>query len=263
LPILQTKVDPRWWRKDLPVKDRFVVDNVSKRFGALNVLTDVNLNVSRGEILGIAGPNGAGKSTLLNVCTGLLRPDHGEITFAGRCLKRAPQHRLCHLGIARTFQIPQVFESLSVFENVETGVLFGKRKRPTDEIRRARVREILDLLGIADKKDACAASVDLLTRKMIMLGAALATSPQIIFMDEPFGGLNKREIDTYVALIDKIKIALALGFVIVEHKIRALSQLSDRILILNFGSVLCCDFPDQVLRDKRVIDVYLGGAVYA
>jgi len=244
--------------------DRFVVENVSKRYGALNVLSNVSLNVGAGEILGIAGPNGAGKSTLLNVCTGLTRPDRGTITYEGRCVKGWPQHKLCHLGITRTFQIPQVFESLTVFENIEIGALFRKRShRPTGPALRDQIDDILERLGISARRDDSAGSVDLLTRKMIMLGAALATSPQIIFMDEPFGGLNRQEIDSYVALIEKIRSSSSIGFVIVEHKVRALSQLSNRILILNFGAVLCCDFPETVLRDARVIDVYLGGSLNA
>lgn len=234
---------------------------VTKQFGALAVLNDVNFEVEPGEIFGIAGPNGAGKSTLLNACTGLIHPDKGQILFGGQRIERLPPHRLCRLGIARTYQIPQVFESLTVRENIETGAMFGHKTLKSTQ--QARVETILELLGLGNLRDANAGEVDLLTRKMVMLGAALATNPTLVFMDEPFGGLNSNEIDDYAELVLKIRQELGISFVIVEHKMRALTRLSNRLLILNFGSVLCLDTPKNVMANPRVIDVYLGATGHA
>jgi branched-chain amino acid transport system ATP-binding protein len=233
-----------------------VLEGVTKRFGSLTVLSDVTFDIRAGEILGIAGPNGAGKSTLLNVCTGLLRPDKGCIRFGNARTDRYPPHRLCHLGVARTFQIPQVFGSLTIAENIDTGGLFGAEQ--TRRTRRTSVEQILQQLGLADRRNALAGSVDLFTRKMVMLGAALATNPRLLFMDEPFGGLNADEIDAYADLVLTLRQDRDLSFVIVEHKIRALARLSSRLLILDFGSVLCLGAVQEVLADKQVIETYLG-----
>jgi branched-chain amino acid transport system ATP-binding protein len=237
------------------------LNGVCKKYGALNVLKDVSFTVQPGEIFGIAGPNGAGKSTLLNACTGLARPDQGQIHFQGQRSDRLPPHRLCHLGIARTYQIPQVFNSLSVRENIETGAMFGDNSLKSD--KRKRVDQLLELLQLHNVADSNSASVDLLARKMVMLGAALATQPTLVFMDEPFGGLNSEEIDRYAALVLSLRRELGVSFVIVEHKMRALTQMANRLLILNFGSVLCLDSPEQVMRDPQVIDIYLGATGHA
>lgn len=237
------------------------LNNVGKRFGALQVLKDVSFDIQPGEIFGIAGPNGAGKSTLLNACTGLIRPDSGEVRFAGQRSDRLPPHRLCRLGIARTYQIAQVFDSLSVRENIETGAMFGAARLKSE--RRAALDELLGLIGLTHCLDARASDATLLQRKMIMLGAALATAPTLVFMDEPFGGLNSEEIDRYADLLLKLRHELGVSFVIVEHKMRALARLSNRLLILNFGQVLCVDTPQRVLSDPQVIDIYLGATGHA
>ena len=234
------------------------LDGVVRTFGALRALDGVSFDVRRGEILGVAGPNGAGKTTLLNVCTGALAATAGSIAFEGRPLRGAPAHRCCRMGIARTFQIPRIFSSMTVRQNVEAGAEFG-RDPPEDAAgRAAAVSDILALVGLADSAAAPAAQADLMTRKRIMLAAALATGPQLLFLDEPLSGLNAEEVQDFVALFRKLRAALDLTMVVVEHKVKALAALSDRILILNFGAVLVIDAPDRVLRDPRVIEVYLG-----
>jgi len=234
---------------------------ITKNFGALRVLDDINVDIEPGEILGIAGPNGAGKSTLLNACTGLIRPDKGSIFFQDQRVERRAPHRLCHMGIARTFQIPQVFDSLTVSENIEAGGWFGTRDKI--EARRLRAGRILDVLGLAAHRNKPAGSVDLLTRKMTMLGAALSTAPSLVFMDEPFGGLSAVEIDAYAELVFGLRREFGVSFVIVEHKIRALARLSARLLILNFGTVLCLGAVQDVLNNREVIDIYLGASGHA
>ncbi len=238
------------------------LDGVTKRFGSLLVLDDVTMRVAPQEILGIAGPNGAGKSTLLNACTGMLQLSGGRIHLDDCRLDGVSPDRACRLGVGRTFQVPQVFSSLSVYENVETGAWFGQSKLSASE-RADLVEDVMKLAGLTEDVHAPAKAVDLLTRKKIMFAAALATRPRIVFMDEPFGGLNACEIDAYVDLVSRIRESLKLTFVIVEHKMRALSKLSDRLMILNFGSVLKIGTPKEVLDDEQVIEIYLGAPVSA
>lgn len=238
------------------------LQGVTKRFGSLLVLDDVTVEVASEEILGIAGPNGAGKSTLLNACTGMLKLCNGEIRLDARRLDGITPDRACRLGVARTFQIPQVFSSLSVYENVETGAWFGQSQLSPSQ-RGELIEDVMHRTGLTEDRHAPAKSVDLLTRKKIMLAAALATKPRIVFMDEPFGGLNSDEIDAYVDLISRLKDELKLTFVIVEHKMRALAKLSNRLMILNFGSVLRVGPPKDILADDQVIEIYLGTPVSA
>ena len=239
------------------------LEHVSRRFGALKALDGLSFAINSGEILGIAGPNGAGKTTLLNVCTGALSASSGTLTFAGQAVAGLAAHRYCRLGIARTFQIPQVFSSMSVEDNVATGAMFGSGAHATDAALKAKVSEILEITGLARQRFEFASRADLLTRKRIMLAAALATGPKLIFLDEPLAGLNAEEVDIFVGLFRRLHAALDLTLVVVEHKVRALATLSDRILILNAGSLLCLDQPAAVLRDARVIDIYLGARNFA
>lgn len=235
--------------------DLLAVRGVSRRFGAVQALSDLSFAVRAGEILGVAGPNGAGKSTLLAVCTGHQKPDSGEILFAGTALTGRPPHRFCHAGVARMFQIPQVFPSLTVRENVETGAMFGIADRAAS-VR--TVDEILEVTGLASLAPHPAADVDLITRKRIMLAAALATGPRVLFMDEPLAGLNEDEIEDFASLIAALHRDLDLSIVLVEHKVRALARLSDRIMILNFGQLVRIGPPAGILADPEVIRLYLG-----
>ncbi|QIG49350.1 ABC transporter ATP-binding protein [Nordella sp. HKS 07] len=239
------------------------LDMVSKQFGALKALDRLSLEIMSGEILGIAGPNGAGKSTLLNVCTGVLAPSSGTVNFEGRRMAGLPAHRYCSLGIARTFQIPQIFSSMSVEENIATGAMFGPVERLVPAQVKARLEGILDLTGLSRQRRQSASQVDLLTRKRIMLAASLATEPRLVFLDEPLSGLNAEEVEIFVGLFRRLHNTLGLTLVVVEHKVRALADLSDRILILNAGALLCLDRPEVVMRDARVIDIYLGARNFA
>ena len=236
-----------------------LVQNVTKRFDAIVALNDLTFEVQSREIFGIAGPNGAGKSTLLNVCSGALAPNEGRIIFDGHRVEGLPPYKMCQKGVGRTFQIPQVFESLSVEENVKIGVMFGaSHKEISASGSPQSIDSILEMTGLARQKNQQAGKVDLLTRKLIMLAAVIATQPKLVFMDEPLAGLNEIETDSFTSLITKLHGKLNIPFVIVEHKIRALSSLSDRLMIIHFGECICLDTPEKVLQDERVIEVYLG-----
>jgi branched-chain amino acid transport system ATP-binding protein len=232
------------------------VEHVSRRFGSLMALNDLSFEIAKGEILGIAGPNGAGKSTLLNVCTGVIPPSGGHVAFEGRTVSGLPAHRFCGIGIARTFQIPHIFSSMTVEDNVLTGAMFGSGLGEAEA--RRRIGDVLDLTGLSKQRQQPSRLADLITRKRIMIAAALAASPRLLFLDEPLSGLNAEEVEQFVTLFRHLHAVLGLTLVVVEHKVRALAALSGRILILNAGTLLCLDRPDAVLSDPRVIDVYLG-----
>lgn len=229
--------------------------DLRKRFGKLNALDGIGVDLRQGEVLGVCGPNGAGKSTLLAAATGHLRPDSGEVTLGGQRLTGAPPHRFCAAGVARMFQKPDIFPTLTVGQNVATGAMFG----PRSQLPGAHgVDEILARTGLATLSNSPAAGVDLLTRKRIMLAAALATNPVVLFLDEPLAGLNAAEIDTFVALLAEVRDAFGLTVVMVEHKVRALAGISDRILVMNFGRLLKLGPPQEVLADPEVVSIYLG-----
>lgn len=240
------------------------VQKLSKKFGALAALNDLSFDVEKGEIFGIAGPNGAGKTTLLNVCTGALAPTSGRIFLDGEQVDGLEPYRLCHKGLARTFQIPRLFNSMTVHDNVATGAIFGLGNKPGDgRTMKQVVGDILELTDLLPSSDRPIASADLLTRKMTMLAAALATRPKLIFMDEPLAGLTSEEIDYFVELIAKLHDTLKIDFIVIEHKVRALTRLCDRIMIMHYGSRICLDTPQKALRDRQVIDVYLGAEYFA
>lgn len=232
------------------------LDTVSMRFGAFQALADLSFSIDEGEILGVAGPNGAGKSTLMNVCTGGLAASGGRVIFEEQDITRIGRHRRCGLGIAQTFQIPTLLSSLTVGENLLAGHLFGAEasgREPAIDLDTA-IRTVD--LGAALNRPASEA--DLLTRKRIMLGAALATGPKILFMDEPLGGLNADEIDILLDTVGRVRDGLGVTVVMVEHKTRALAEIADRILIINFGRFVMLDRPEVVLNDDHVVEIYLG-----
>jgi branched-chain amino acid transport system ATP-binding protein len=169
-----------------------------------------------------------------------------------------PPYRRCHKGLGRTFQIPRVFDSLSVGENVMIGGSFGRGAHPRGDDLARQVDDVLELSGLATQRDTPAGLVDLLTRKLIMLAAVIATGSKLVLMDEPLAGLNAEETDRYVDLVLRLQTETGVTFAMVEHKIRTLTRVCDRIMIMNFGRVLCLDTPQAVVRDQRVIDAYLG-----
>lgn len=231
---------------------------ITRRFGVLTALDGLSFEIRRGEILGVAGPNGAGKSTLLNVCSGALKAHGGTILLAGERVDGLPPYRLCHKGLGRTFQIPRVFDSLSVAENVMIGGSFGRATRSKGSELARQVDGVLDITRLTPQRDTAAGLVDLLTRKLIMLAAVIATGAKLVLMDEPLAGLNAEETDRYLDLVLRLHSEAGVTFAMVEHKIRALTRVCDRIMIMHFGRVLCLDTPQAVVRDQRVIDAYLG-----
>lgn len=228
--------------------------NLTKQFGKLTAVDDLSFEVGQGEIFGIAGPNGAGKTTLYNLITGIYQGS-GEIIFEGQDINGLRAHRICHKGIARTFQIPQLFLTLPVYENVRVGAHFGSRLK--DRVQR-NIEEALAFTGLGDKRDALGANLNLWDKKMTMIAAALATRPRLLLLDEPIAGLNPNEVRLAVDMIKRINTELGLTVIIIEHFMKVLTELSQRLMILENGALICLGSPVEVAGDKKVIECYLG-----
>jgi branched-chain amino acid transport system ATP-binding protein len=236
------------------------VRDVSKHFGGLRAVDGISFAVTGGEVLGVVGPNGAGKTTLFDVVTGLTRATRGDVLLDDVSVARASVHRRCRLGILRTFQQPTLAASMSVRENVLLGCYFGRphehwRELPDDLEEHADA--LLVLTGLADRADATAGLLGVFDKKRTMLASAVAAGPRVLLLDEPFGGLNPKEIDETLELISSIR-ALGVAIVCIEHVMRALVQLADRVVVMHHGATLFEGSSQDMLTDRRVIDVYLG-----
>jgi branched-chain amino acid transport system ATP-binding protein len=229
-------------------------ENLTRHFGGLAALTQVNIEFKEDEILGIIGPNGAGKTTLINVIAGIYLPTGGKIFFNGRDISELPTHTRCRLGIGRTFQLVRPLPGLSLLENIMVGALFGKGL-PQQEAR-TRAAEICDFLGLSQVTRDIARMTTLEIKKM-EIGRALATQPKLLFLDEVMAGLNSDETMEMIALVKKIHTrGVTIG--IVEHVMRVIRELTDRVFVLDWGEFLAEGPYEEVSNDPRVITAYLG-----
>lgn len=231
------------------------LESVSKSFGALTVTDDVSLDLHAGEALGIIGPNGAGKSTLFNLITGTLRPDRGRVLLDGRDVTRWSPMQRCAGGVGRSFQIPQPFGQLSVYENLLVAARFGGGM--TGAAAPGACMEILARTGLASVAERPAGGLPLLQRKRLELARAMATQPRVILLDEIAGGLTDAECGELVATIRAIH-AEGTAIVWIEHVLHALNSVVERLMVLNFGRVLMIGAPDQVMASAEVREIYLG-----
>lgn len=237
------------------------VSKVSKQFGGLKALNTVDLTVFEGEIVGLIGPNGAGKTTLFNVIAGFISPENGQISFQGRNITGLKSHKICKAGIARTFQIPRPFQHLSVLENMIVGTGFGAgvfHKQTAFN----RINEILDMAGLAHKALQPAGSLNLVERKKMEVSRALSTGPKLILLDEVIAGLNPTEVSEMIDLIKKLR-DMGLTILLIEHVMKVIMNLSDRVVVLHYGEKLCEGTPGDVVSNPDVIEAYLGSGVHA
>jgi branched-chain amino acid transport system ATP-binding protein len=230
---------------------------VSRSFGGLAAVKSVNLRIESGEIVGLIGPNGAGKTTLFNLITGTFRPNSGSILFDGRDITRLAPHARCRLGIARTFQLVRPFPNLSVLDNVAVGSVYGRQPASSRRAAEAAARETLELLGLADRAQRLARSLTLVDRKRLELARALATRPRLLLLDELLAGLNPSEVNAAMDLVRGIRDS-GVTIVMVEHLVKALFGVSDRVAVLSAGEKICEGSPENVAQDARVVDAYLG-----
>ena len=235
-----------------PVLD---ISAVNKRFGALTVADAVTFSLAPGEALGIIGPNGAGKSTLFNLITGNLQVDGGKIVFDGADVTQAPPMQRCLMGIGRTFQIPQPFVKLTVFENLLVAGAFGSRSREAEVA--ARCGDILVQTGLIGRANVPAGQLSLLERKRLELARALATNPKVLLLDEIAGGLTEGECTALVGTIRDIH-ATGMSIIWIEHVLHALTSVVERLLVLDFGKVIGMGKPDDIMASREVREIYLG-----
>jgi branched-chain amino acid transport system ATP-binding protein len=228
---------------------------VSKSYGALKVTDDVSFAVEPGETLGILGPNGAGKTTLFNLVSGDVRVDAGRVEYDGRDVTRLPPHQRCRAGIGRSYQVPQPFGHMTVFENLVTAACFGGGQSERDAW--ATARDVLAQTGLLPQANRPAGGLTLLDRKRLELARALATRPKLLLLDEIAGGLTEHEAAQLVDELKRIK-AQGVTMVWIEHVVHALLAIADRLLVINFGRKLAQGQPHAVMADPEVRRVYMG-----
>jgi len=227
--------------------------SLSKHFGGTAALRQVSFGAGAGEIVGLIGPNGAGKTTLLNLLSGVLRPSAGKVLFGGRDLTGLKTHAVARMGIARTLQTPRSFQSMTVLENVAVGSVFGSPKDKHPE-----PLEMLRLVGLVGRRDSPMTSLNLQERKNVELARALAMAPRVVLIDEAMSGLNPTEVEDSMRLIRRVRDETGVTIVWVEHLVKAIMQVVERIVVLNFGEVIASGRPAEIARNEAVIEAYLG-----
>jgi branched-chain amino acid transport system ATP-binding protein len=236
------------------------LDKVSKRFGAVVIAEGIDLALAEGEALGIIGPNGAGKTTLFGIMTGAIAPDAGRVLFAGADITRMGAAQRCRMGLARSFQIPQPFGDMTVFENLVVAAAFGAGRRERDAY--GPCMEILERCGLGAKANQHAGALTLLDRKRLELARALATRPRVLLLDEVAGGLTEHECAALVELIKELRQS-GISIIWIEHVVHALIATIDRLAVLHGGGFIAQGDPQAVIRSRPVADIYLGIAADA
>jgi branched-chain amino acid transport system ATP-binding protein len=232
-------------------------EGVTRYFGGLAAVSEVDFYVDQGEILGLIGPNGAGKTTLFNLISAALKPKPGKITFKGRDITPLPAYKICRLGIARTFQTVKIFPNVPVVRNVMVGALFGTGHHLSSAEARKKAEEALEFVDLSDLKNAAAGDLTLADQKRLELARALASSPELLLLDELMAGLTPTEVVEAMDDVAQIR-ASGVTVIVIEHVMRAIMKISDRIIVLNYGKKIAEGTPAEVAANKQVIEVYLG-----
>lgn len=237
------------------------VQNLSKAFGGLIAIKQVDFAVDEGEIVGLIGPNGAGKTTLFNLISGLLKPDTGTIKFNGRDIAGLAPHEICRSGIARTFQLTKSFMRMTPLQNVMVGMAYGSEQASSMRQARVEAERILKFTGLSGKRVPSAAMLGLVDRKRLEIARALATMPKLLLLDETMAGLNPAETEDAMQLVKRINDS-GVTLIVVEHVMKAVLGISGRVVVLSTGEKIAEGTPQEVVRNKQVIEAYLGEEEY-
>lgn len=231
---------------------------VTKYFGGLAAVSEVSFHLQPGEILGLIGPNGAGKTTLFNIIAGVYKPDRGKVLFRGQDITRLEPNVVCKLGIARTFQITKPFLELTALENALVGSFFGHQKRPIMEEARERAMAALNRVGLAVKAEKRAKNLNLVERKQLEVARALSTAPEVLLLDEVVAGLNPKEAAEMAGFIGSLRTE-GTTILMIEHVMKTIMGLSDRLIVLHYGKKLAEGSPEVIAKSPQVMEAYLGG----
>lgn len=234
-------------------------ENVTKQFGGLVAVNNVSIELHEGEILGLIGANGAGKTTLFNMISGSFRPTSGRVIFNGTEIDKMPPNKICNLGLGRTYQIVQPFMSLTVLENTMVGVLL--RQSSVKEAQK-KAEEILEFVGLENRKNVVGSALNIPELKRMEVARALATAPKVLLLDEVMAGLNPIESGQVIELVKSIR-EKGVSIIIIEHVMKAIMNLSDRIYVLNQGKLIATGTPSEITQNSEVIKSYLGEKSYA
>ena len=249
------------------------IRKLTKAFGGLIAVDDLDLDIHKGEIFGLIGPNGAGKTTVFNLVSGMLSCTHGKVSYAGDDITGLHMHQIAARGLVRTFQLPTLFSSFTVFRNMLVGLHlqaemgFWKNLFNTSDTKKreseilARANEILQEVGLANRKDELASNLPHGHRRLLQVAISLGCEPKLLLLDEPFTGMNMEEVNEMMDLIKKLNQNRGITFIIVEHNIKALMDVSHRVGVLNFGKKIAEGKPEEISKNESVIRAYLGGSL--
>jgi branched-chain amino acid transport system ATP-binding protein len=232
-------------------------EKVTKYFGGLAAVSDVDFFIDQGEVVGLIGPNGAGKTTLFNLISAALVPKPGIIQFKGKNITGLKPYKICRMGIARTFQTVKIFPNLPVLENVRVGAFFGPPKSPSSTEATREAAELLDFVGLSKVSNSPARDLTLANQKRLEVARAMATKPELLLLDEMMAGLNQTEIAQAMELVKQIR-DKGITIVMIEHVMKAIMNVCDRIIVLHHGKKIAEGTPQEIANSKTVVEVYLG-----